>query len=480
MDNFLNKRFATPLLCFLSGSLCALGMAPYNVWPVFIIGFGVLYIAVSRAEKKRVAFGYGWLWAFGYFVFSLYWIGNALLVEGNPYKWAWPLAVCGLPALLAFFNAFSCLIAGRFLDLKRWYGYLGFVLLIGIFEWLRGHVFTGFPWNLYGYTWADTLPIAQIASLESVYLLTLLSVFWFTVVGFAITSKCMKSKMILGALVFITAASGFWFGHMRLQEDVAFHDDVTVKVIQPNTSQAEKWQRDKMDGHFQNSISLSQPSGDEVGKTLIIWPETTLSPAFLNSEHYRGEIARMLRNYNGEAILMTGALRYEEDTKTYYNSLLSIDEDGVVARIYDKSHLVPFGEYIPFQKWIPLAPIVQFQGFKKGQGLQDFQIFDGLHYSPLVCYEIIFPNKSTAKDTQADFIVNVTNDGWYGRSPGPHQHLVKTRFRAIEEGRPVLRAANTGISAIIDPYGRELHTGELFTQDILQSKLIKTHNVFAK
>ena len=483
MIDFLNKKFVTPLLCFLSGSLCAFAMAPYNAWIVFFVGFGVLYWAVDRARSKRLAFAYGWVWAFGYFVFSLYWIGNALLVEGNPYKWAWPLAVCGLPALLASFNAFACMTVKRVCDLKRWHGYLGFAAVLSLFEYARGHVFTGFPWNVYGYTWIDVPQVAQIAAFESVYFLTFLTLLWLGILGFAVVAHHARHKYVLAVCLFVFFIGCLLTGGLILPKETTFRDDVAVKLIQPNTDQAEKWQREKMEGHFMNALNLSKAhSGDSAINTLILWPETVLSPAFLNAPYYRQQIAQVLDNYPGDAILMTGALRRENDV--YYNSLLTINSHSAIERVYNKSHLVPFGEYIPFQKYIPLKPIAQFSGFAKGEGAASFSLFNNLTYSPLICYEILFPHKAVPKDRRPDFIVNVTNDAWYGDSAGPRQHLVKARFRAIEEGIPVLRAANTGISAIIDAHGRILVETDIFRDGILHHKLPlkdlkKTKNAFS-
>lgn len=470
MQDFFNKPASHSLLCFLGGSLCALGMAPYNIWPVFFVGLGILYWATDAASTKKSAFFYGWLWAFGYFVFSLYWIGNALLVEGNPYKWAWPLAICGLPALLAFFNGFACLAVKHFSNLKHWTGYIAFACILSLFEYLRGHLFTGFPWNLYGYTWVD-MPIALLSSFESVYLLTFITLLWMSIPGFWIAGEGSLSKRVLNTLILISFFGSFYLTAQQFKQssNIDYKEDISIKIVQPNTPQHEKWERDKMDGHFQAALDLSKASETDTQKTLIVWPETTLSPAFLSSPFHRDNITALLREYSDEAILMTGALRYKHDSKTYYNSLMTFDASGDVEKVYDKSHLVPFGEYIPFQQWIPLAPVTQFQGFQKGGGLREIDLFDNFSYSPLICYEIIFPNKTIAKSSAPDFIVNVTNDAWYGDSPGPHQHLVKARFRAIEEGMPVLRAANTGISAIIDPYGRILNKTETFTQNILIS-----------
>lgn len=454
-------------LCFVAGSFCALAMAPYNFWPVLLVGFGTFYVALHRAEKKRHAFTCGWLFGFGYFVFSLYWIGNALLVDGNPYVWAWPLAVCGLPALLAFYTAFPALICSQFLKFDRWHGYLGFIAIFAAFEWLRGHLFTGFPWNLFGYAWADMLPVVQIISLGNVYILSVLTLLWLSIGGLLWLSKHTVERIALLVLVLVSFAVNFSFGMWRLSQDSgAVHDTLMIKIVQPNTPQDEKWEREKMVQHFYTALELSQHKENEPDiPTLIVWPETALSPGFI----YQPEIAAMLNTYSKDSVqLITGALRHTPEDDSYHNSVITISQDGSVSNIYDKTHLVPFGEYIPFQKWIPLRPVAAFKGFDIGAGLQSLTTFGGLTYSPLVCYEIIFPGKMVARGTHPDFIVNVTNDGWYGISLGPYQHFVKAQFRAIEEGIPVIRAANTGFSGVIDPYGRVVARSDLYkAQDLL-------------
>ena len=449
-----------------------MAMAPYNAWPVLILGFGVLYIAIARSEKHRHAFAYGWLFGFGYFVFGLYWIGNALLVEGNPYKWAWPLAVCGLPVLFAFYTALPAFLCRWFLDLKRWHGYIGFAVLLAGFEWLRGHLFTGFPWNLFGYTWIDFLEIAQLASLGGAYGLSLITVFWLSLLGFVLVVDGKVSKITLSSLVLVSVVAAYAYGYQRLSHEVVFHENVAVKIVQPNIAQSEKWQREKMVENFKAILDMSRYDGQEsIEHTIIIWPETTIAPVFLNDPGWFQEIVRMLQSYPQDAVLIAGALRYIPQEATYFNSILQINQNGDITDTYDKSHLVPFGEYIPYQEWIPLAPVVQFQGFEAGNGVKSVQTLNGLSYSPLVCYEIIFPKRAVSKTERPDFMVNATNDAWYGISPGPYQHFSQARFRAIEEGVPVIRAANTGISSAIDPYGRVVKQSQLFERGITISGL---------
>ncbi|MGB0719889.1 MAG: apolipoprotein N-acyltransferase, partial [Bdellovibrionales bacterium] len=437
-------------------------MAPYTLWPVFVIGFGALYAALDRAQSKKAAFLYGWLWAFGYFVFGLYWIGNALLVEGNPYAWAWPLAVCGLPALLGFFTAFACVGIKQFCDLKHWLGYLGFVAFLALAEFLRGHLFTGFPWNLYGYSWGEWLPVLQILSVSDVYVLTALTVFWLSLGGFWLVSQSKIQKAILSALTLFSFIGNLYWGSEQMPHRIDV-SETEIVIVQPNIAQHEKWQADRLVENFQTLLRLSRPDKDTGKTTLIVWPETAIAQGFLDDPIARRDIRDVLNAYRGAAFILTGALRYDPVESRYFNSVIAFEKGrSDYFNIYDKSHLVPFGEYIPFQKWIPLAPVAQFQGFETGAGPEVFTLSDTLSYSPLVCYEILFPDQSVPKGAAADFIVNVTNDAWYGKSPGPYQHFQMARFRAIENRTPVIRAANTGFSGLIDPWGRVLESSDLF------------------
>ena len=465
-------------LSFAAGSLAALSMAPFNAWPVLLISLPALYVSTLYARSWKSAALYGWLFGFGYFLFSLSWIGNALLVEGNPYKWAWPLAASGLPALLAFFPAIAVLIIKKFMNLRSVWGWLGFISLYCGFEWLRGHVFTGFPWNLMGYAWADTPMILQILWLSDVYMLTWLTLFWLSVPACVLFAK-RSDKLIAGGVVIASFLAALTFGHLQLKNEQTYHDDLNIRIVQPNIAQAEKWQRDKMADHFFKHLELSKNRDQSKIPTLFIWPETALSYRILNDPRSMLEIQKMLADYSTNSALLTGLLRHNPSDGSYTNSLVMIDDQSRdVQNIYDKHHLVPFGEYIPFQEWIPLTPITQFKGFKPGAGLQTLTTPTGMKYSPLICYEIIFPGRSIADNVRPDFIVNVTNDAWYGISAGPHQHLTQAVFRAIETGIPVIRAANTGFSGIISPYGHIGSRTNLFENDSLSMSLPQKRKPF--
>lgn len=439
----------------LAGSASAFAMAPHHLWPLLLIGIGTLFVAQVRVLKPYQAFISGWLFAFFYFLFSLSWIGNALLVEGNEYRWAWPLAVSGLPFLLAFFTAFPCYISKKWCFSSNLTHFTGFTVLLSTFEWLRGHVFTGFPWNLYGYAWGNTLEMLQILHFSNVYLLTGLTIFWDCSLGFIyLNMRNRKSNFILEGIFVLSILCVYAYGYNRLSTTkTEYNTDITIRLVQPNIDQAAKWQREKMTGHFENMVELSRADGTESETTFIVWPETATNYLFLENEFALSQIRDALSTYVGKAYLIAGAFLRDDDGQPS-NSMIVLDKNAEIIARYNKSHLVPFGEYIPFQKYIPIQSVTGFSGFKKGDGRETIQIED-FSFSPLICYEILFPGKVIKYAEKPDAIINVTNDAWYGDSSGPYQHVLKAKFRAIEEGIPVVRVANTGISAIIDPYGRD-------------------------
>lgn len=463
LQTLLSRFLYTAPLSFFGGAIASLSMAPTNFSPVLFISFPLLYLCLHYARSKKTAFSVGWLFGFGYFVFSLSWVGNALLVEGNPYKWAWPLAISGLPVLLAFFTGFAGLIC-QTVDLKR---YSGFMVFVGVFftaEFLRGHLFTGFPWNLYGYTWTEHLAAIQILHIGGVYILTALTIFWASCIGPLILKRSIFASLVCG-LALLSFCANYAYGLQRMNHAKNTpQDTIQIRLVQPNIAQADKWDSRKMSSHFAKLLDLSTYDGTGTrGKvTHIIWPETAIRDWFIKDKGALNAIRAMLQSYPDGAYLFTGILMHDTDKDTYTNSLIMISSEGVISNIYDKHHLVPFGEYIPFQKYIPLEPVAKFKGMEAGDGLKTFQTPEGLRYSPLVCYEILFPGRSILNESAPDFIINVTNDAWYGFSAGPYQHFIQAQYRAIENEIPVLRVANTGFTGAFTPFGHVLGGGKLF------------------
>jgi apolipoprotein N-acyltransferase len=441
------------LVIFILGSITSLAMAPTNFWPLIFLGLSALYIYTSKAPTPARAGLYGFIFSFGYFGFSLSWIGNALLIEENPYWWAWPLAITGLPLILSIFTFIFCAIHKKINKKKNGIiPFLSFAIALSLNDLARGNLFTGFPWNLYGYTWIDT-PIAQIAGLWDIYLLNTITIFWALTPALIISYRQSKTSVSIITVLFITSILiSYIYGARELSAPTNITNDYSVTVIQPNIPQSEKWKPENRAKNFQTLLELSKykqatlPKGSKTH--IIVWPETAISQDLLNSQWVSEYVSKTLSEYSIPTYLITGALRY--DGKNYYNSMITINSDGKIINTYDKSHLVPFGEYMPMSNIIDIAPIVGFKGFKKGNGDKFKDIDLPIKITPLICYEIIFP-KHTSKKT--DLIINATNDAWYGDSAGPRQHLVQTRFRAIESKTRIIRAANTGISAIIDKKG---------------------------
>lgn len=434
-------------------------MAPTNISLLLIIGLSGLYILLHRSVTPCAAALIGFFFSLGYFGFSLSWIGNALLVEDNPYWWAWPLAVSGLPIILSAFTALACYIHKQICkDKNNYLTYALFVILIFAAELARGTMFTGFPWNLYGYTWIDILPIAQIAGLYNIYLLSFITIFWCASPAYLLTAQNHKFlKLFISIFIVSTLIFSYLFGvNIINNQKNNMLEPYDFKLVQPNFAQSEKWKMENRTPNFLKLIELSKYNeSDAQGKKAyyIIWPETAISQDLLNSEWVHQSIKSMLSQYPAPAYLITGALRYEK--QKYYNSVIIFNNESQIIDTYNKSHLVPFGEYMPLSNIIDIAPIVGFSGFENGDGKKTITLPEDIRFTPLICYEIIFPEFYLKnRSNKSDFIINVTNDAWYGQSAGPYQHLVQTQFRAIENQIPVFRAANTGISAAISSTGK--------------------------
>lgn len=457
---------------FLAGAVAVSSMPPYGFWPSIILALAILYYVYENSKKPRDAFLCGWLFGFGFHVFGLYWIGNALLVEGNEYRWAWPLAVAALPALLAAFPATALFASKKLFKAGSIAGFLGFVAILSLCEWLRGHILTGFPWNLPAYAWAEVLPVAQSVSVAGTYFLSLMTIFWGASAGLAAKPDISRISRIVIATVSLTSLAIFYtYGYMRLKNSppVEKEGNLNIQIVQPSIAQKDKWDRDKLWFNFNLLVNYSYPPAipedrkHENFTTLVLWPETAITSKILDLPAARAQIKNALKSHKGQTYLLTGILRSgpeNEEKENYYNSLLIMDENLNHIAIYNKSHLVPFGEYIPLHELLPFAPLVKFKGMSSGKGLKVIPVEDKYAISPSVCYEIIFPGRGKDAKQRGNLprvIVNVTNDAWYGDSTGPYQHYKIAIFRAIEENSFLLRAANNGISAIIDPYGREKH-----------------------
>ena len=466
--------------CIFAGWVSAFAMAPVSFWPCMFAGLSALYWLFSKTQGAGQAFFAGFFFALGYFVTGLWWIGNALLVEGNDFAWVWPISVIGLPTLLGLFTGTYLAIARMAFSPHSLKGFVAFCFFLTLSEWARGNAFTGFPWNLYGYVWAEHLAMAQISHFIGAYGLTFASALWCALGGYLIVcGKDARFKITAAGIALATLGATFAFGQLRLKNNpTEFDKSAGILVVQPNIPQNMKWDPVAVQENFLKIASLSKTAtfADPKPENLfIVWPETAISPSVYTVTENMDRIRDILQGYkNSETYLVTGVLRRMGEAgeqARYANSVVFLNKDLSALKTYDKTHLVPFGEFIPLQNWIPLKPVAAFRGFERGDGATTIERGDAPSFSPLICYEVIFPGQVISSTKRPDWIVNVTNDGWYGDSAGPHQHFAQTRLRAIEEGLPVVRSANTGISGVIDSYGRVVEEAGIFQEAAIMSYL---------
>jgi apolipoprotein N-acyltransferase len=459
---------------FFLGVLATLTLAPFFLFPLIIPAYGGLLWLVQAAPTRRRAFLDGWWWGWGFYMSGLYWFCIALLTDAEKFAWLIPFALFGLTAVIALYSAAACWLM-KATRVRGLGGIFVFSVLWTVVEFARGHWFSGFPWNLAGYSFAFSDSALQMASLLGAYGLT-----WLTVLlGASVTGLGEKGGKLFALVVWGVFALGVLWGAWRLgQAQTEYVEGVKLRIVQANIAQPHKWDPKRQMQGLQEHVRLTQSPGLN-SITHVIWPETAV-PYALKPDT---SLTRMLGSAVPEGtILITGALRAQraDDKLQLWNSMVALNHAGAVVGSYDKVKLVPFGEFLPFRSLLPaawLTPVgdIDFSSGPRGQVLD----WPGLPpVMPLICYEAIFPGWVAHADKAPDWQLNLTNDAWFGLSSGPHQHFTMARMRAAEEGVPLVRAANTGISAIIDGYGRVLSELELGTQGVLDSKLPKRQNAY--
>lgn len=440
------------LVSFLLGALAAAAQPPVHLLIVLPISFCGLVWLLDGTQSRRQAFCVGWLFGAGYFAAGLYWVSNALLVDAARFAWLIPFTVLGLSLGLGLFVGLMTWAVRVF-----WRGSLSRILVLAaawtIFEWLRGVVLTGFPWNPVGNVWVIFAPVLQAASWIGVYGLSLVTVF--AAAAPAILSARLRYRypVAFSGIAVLVALSVF--GGVRLAsvpETAA--DSPVIRVVQPNIAQREKWNPKKRTANFALQLQLSRPTAG-ARPAIVIWPETATSHGFLTDP---GGQLLLRQTIAPGGLLISGVLRVDRvngRAVAAHNSLVAVDGAGSVQTVYDKHHLVPFGEYVPFRSVLPIEKITAGAiDFTPGPGLRTIRLPGVPSFSPLICYEAIFPGKAVIRGDRPDWLLNVTNDAWFGMSAGPYQHFASAQLRAVEEGLPLVRAANTGISGVVDGYGR--------------------------
>jgi len=486
------------MVAFASGIVASLALPPAGLWPALFVAFPVLALLLDAIDRQatlrpasltrrfRAGFFCGWWFGFGYFVVSLYWIGAAFLVEADKFAILLPLAVAALPAGLAIFWG----LAGGIAILLWRPGIHRLLVLTSVLtfmEWLRGFVFTGFPWNTIGYASTGMAGVEQLAAFSGLYGVSFFILICSLAPVLVVSRPVQPGNYVLAGFLLIALFATWFVGYQRAltPEESSSATGPMVRIVQANIDQQKKWDRAFRQKNIDKYFHLTQAGPSKNPHDLntvdiVVWPETALPALYDENPVLQKRVADLLPQNTS---LLMGAMRREgqggaEAAKPrYFNSVMAINSDGRIDAIYDKFHLVPFGEYLPGEKWLAplgLRKIVPIPAsFSTGSGPRSLKIRGLPAFSPLICYEIAFSAQIINHDDRPKWIVNVTNDGWFGRTAGPYQHLEQARFRAIEQGLPVVRAANTGISALFDAYGNVIDSLPLGKTGVIDARLPK-------
>jgi len=442
-------------LAMLLGAVSATALPPLNLVPLLIPAFtGLLWLLDGARQPRRAAF-IGWSFGFGHMAAGLYWVGIAFLVDAARFGLIMPFAVAGLAAGMALFPT----LAVYAMAATGWRGPTRVVLLATTWlavEWLRAWVFTGFPWNLMGTVWDFSPAMLQLAAATGVWGLSWLTVLVAAAPAVLAESRGRGARTFVIAVFTIVALVGVG-GALRLAAapvlGVAVVPDVRLRLVQASIPQALKWAPEMRRRNVDQQRRLSLRPGP-APITHVIWPETAVPYLLDQDPNLRRVLAEIVPP---DGLLITGAPRFTEEAgvSRLRNSLLALDGRGDIVAAFDKYHLVPFGEYTPFRGLLgALKLTVGSTDFTPGPGPVTLALPGLPAVSPMICYEAIFPGQVVAPGDRPGWLLNITNDGWFGISSGPYQHFAGARLRAVEEGLPLVRAANSGISAMVDPYGR--------------------------
>ena len=480
------RRFAALLL----GGVVVLALPPIHLWIFLVPGFvGLAWlIDGSQVSKKRrhsrftdwpswSAFTVGWWFGVGFFAAGLYWVSFSFLVDAEKFAWMIPFVFLGLPAGLALYTGLTSLAtyltssggSRRLLTLALWWVF---------FEWIRGWALTGFPWNLLGTVWTVSESMIQVTAVTGVYGLSLVTVLAAVSPALLGEDRIPLAKRL--SMIFVTWALLVivWTGGLtRLNGATEANiDGVRLRLVQPNIAQRDKWKQKFRRHHFDRLLRLSTELNDITAPapTHIIWPETA-TPFFLSSDQKALTVISNVVPIDGA--VLTGAPRQTHSpsgTNEIWNSVHVIDSLGRIKATYDKYHLVPFGEYVPFRNLLNIRSLTGDRiDFSPGTGPKSLAVPGAPPVTPLICYEAIFPQQLRFQMYQRTpgWLLNLTNDAWFGLSSGPYQHFAAAQLRSVEVGLPLVRVANTGLSGVIDSYGRVLIRTKLNEEITVDSPL---------
>jgi len=468
--------FFTYFFLLLLGSLTSFSLPPYNFIFINFITYSLfLYLIILFKEKKAKLsnfFFLGFTFGYGYFASSLYWVSHSLTFD-KQLTFLIPFVILGLPILLAVFYGAAVLTIHSLIK-KDYVFLLIFSVSLSVFEYLRGILFTGFSWNLISYSWSFSLESIQILKFIGTYTFNFFSILIFSIYFNSLWPLQFKKILIHSAFLLVVLISNYLSGKIIIKNsEFNQYNDVKVKIIQPNIDIAKTWGAENENRNLISLINLSKANKDE--KTLIIWPEGMIQQT--NPKDLYKYKKYFNKNFSNNHLVVVGITNpnISGNKINFYNSLIVLNNNAEVVSVYNKIKLVPFGEFIPFEnlliKWGLKKITFGYSSFSSGNERKEIKIFNNLSFLPLLCYEIIYSGDLKLSSKDYNFIINISEDGWFGDSIGPYQHLTQAVFRAVEQGVPIVRSTNTGMSAYISPNGKIINFLELNKSGSIDLKL---------
>jgi apolipoprotein N-acyltransferase len=462
----------------LLGGIAAFALPPFNWVPLLIPTFALLLCLASDAPSRKAAFGAGWWWGFGHFLVGDYWIANSFMIDPWHFGWMVPFVIPGLSAYLAIYCGLAMLFAWHWRHRPLTY-VLMFAAIWPVTEWLRGHVLTGYPWNLMAYSWSGIDAMMQSAAFWGSWGLGMATVLLASLpVLFLLTGRRLA---VVANLLGVVMLAALWGGgaYRLATASSATVPNVKLRLVQASIPQLDKMMGRNREQSYAKHIEMSRSAPGFEQLSAVVWPESAAPGLLERHPDWRAILTEAVPRAGTPmaGLLITGAVRGEPTTgdtlDRVYNSLEVLNGNGDIVGMADKVHLVPLGEFVPLRQYLTFINKLTpgDMNFSTGPGPQTVHAPGLPPFGALICYEVIFPGNVVNEADRPDWLLTITNDGWFGTSTGPYQHFASARFRAVEEGLPLIRAANTGITGSVDAYGRVVAVLPLMATAVLDVDL---------
>ena len=471
MTLLLKNKIFIYLIPLILGFVTSFSLPPYSYFFINFLTFPLLliFLILNYKKGKWLSFKIGWMFGFGYFVSNLYWITNSLKFEEN-FKPLIPIALILIPLFLGIFYGLVTFACSFFSLKKKFSSIIIFSIFFSLIEFIRSFVLGGFPWNLIVFSWSDYLPFLQVLSYIGTYSFNLLSVTIFLIPAIILFNYRKGIKAIFLICTTFILLINFLYGSFIIKSNDKFiQNDLNfvVKIVSPKISINRYFEDESPEKIISELVELSQPNN--LKKTIFIFPEGALSNVYLEDLQNYSYI--FSKNYSEKHKIIMG-INSIEDEKVF-NSMVVLDKDLNILTKYNKNKLVPFGEFLPFENFFFKFGLKKItQGYRSFSSDNERKIINinNLNFVPLICYEIIYSGKINKTEENFDLILNISEDGWFGNSVGPYQHFSHSIFRSIEEGKNLVRSANNGISAFINPKGQIINKIKSTERGVIEVK----------